>query len=380
MKKGHYLVVLLLFSLFLHAQKEYEGKVIDASTGEPIPYVNIGIVEKGIGTITDEQGLFYLGFKNNEVQPTDIVLFSSLGYASLNIPLIDMQRVSNEYPVFKMKPATVALNEVVVSTKKGTFITDFVGYKKNNVSQSYGYWKDQKALGGEMATKIVVKRGLRRLSKFKFEIAHNPSDSLLLRVNAYKNDGNLGKPKTNLNTSGKNILLTVRNGESIIWVDLEPYDIYVKDDFSISLELLKVYGKEELDLILAAAYEQYGSYRKYASQGKWESVSKRNMAYYLETELLVPESVAKRFEKKESRKKKKLKTISGFTISKGRMVYGVEVFNNRTKESVFSDEKGRYIIVANKKDQIFFRKEGFKSLALTVGEKPTVNIIMKKIN
>ena len=210
-----------------------------------------------------------------------------------------------------------------------------------------------------MATRIVVKSGLRRLDRFQFEVFHNPSDSLLLRVNIYEDDGPVGSPKTNLNTSGENILVTVKKTDKIVWVDLKPFDIYVKNDFMVSLELLKVYGEEELGLILAAAFNKYGSYRKYASQDKWERIADQNMAYHLETKFMVSEKIAERYEKREERKRKKIRTISGFTLRKGRMIEGVEVINTRTKETVFTDENGRYTIAADKKDKITFKKRRF---------------------
>ena len=373
----HYLFTfIVLLALAVRGQKDYKGKVVDAKSGDIIPYLNIGDVEQGVGTVSDAEGLFHLNFEKDEVASTAIILFSALGYAPLNIPVAEMPLVFNEYPVFKMTPERVALNEVVVSNKDGRFIPDAIGYK-NFGERTFGYWKDQIALGGELATRIIAKSGIRRLEKLQFEVFYNPSDSLLLRVNIYEDDGVMGRPNTNLNKSGENVLVTVKNTDKMVWVDLKPYNIYVQNDFMVSLELLKVYGNEELDLILAAAFNQYGSYRKYASQDKWERIADQNMAYYLETSFMVPEKVAQRFEKREARKKKKVRTISGFALRRGRMVPGVEVTNNRTKETVFTDENGRYTIAADKKDEIFFRKEGYKVMILTVGDKPTANIIMK---
>lgn len=371
--------ILVIFGLvcsWIFPQKDYKGKVVDAQTGRAIPYVNIGIVSQGIGTVSDEEGLFHLYFEKGEVEPTAVILFSALGYAPINIPVENMPLVYNEYPIFKMNPERVNLNEVVVSNKDGRFIPDAIGYK-NFGERTFGYWKDQIALGGELATRIIAKSGIRRLERFQFEVFHNPSDSLLLRVNIYEDDGAIGSPKTNLNKSGKNILTTVKKTDKIVWVDLKPYDIYVENDFMVSLELLKVYGEQKLGLILAAAFNKYGSYRKYASQDKWERIADQNMAYYLETQFMVSEKVAQRFEKREARKKKKIRTISGFALRRGRMVMGVQVTNTRTKETVFTDENGRYVIAADKKDEILFKKEGYKLMVLTVGEKPTANIIMK---
>ena len=376
LKKHFSFLAIVFFFQISGAQKDFKGKVVDAATNEVIPYVNIGILEQGIGTVSNEEGFFHLYFKKDEVESSAVILFSALGYAPLNIPVSKMPLLFNEYPVFKMTPQRVVLNEVVVSNKGDRFITNLVGYK-NYGERTYGYWKDQIALGGELATRIVAKTGLRRLDRFQFEVFYNPSDSLLLRVNVYEDDGPVGSPKTNLNKSGQNILVTVKKTDKIVWVDLRPFDIYVENDFMVSLELLKVYGDEGLGLILAAAFNKYGSYRKYASQDKWERIADQNMAYHLETQLMVSEKVAQRFEKRKLKKQKKVRTISGFTLNKGRMIPGVEVINTRTKEIVFTDSKGRYLIAADKNDRILFKKVGHQQMILTVGDKPTANIIMK---
>ena len=377
LKKGWYVFTfLLVVTLSLNGQRNYKGRVVDAKTGKPVPYVNIGIVKKQIGTVSDEEGLFHLQLEENYVEFTSKVLFSVLGYATLNIPLNKMPLVFDEIPVFKMEPSTVELNEVVVSNKNGVFIPDPIGYE-NFGEQSFGYWKDKVALGGELATKINVKNGLRRLERFRFEVYDNPSDSLLLRVNIYDDDGILGGPKTNLNQSGENILVTVKKTDKIIWVDLRPFDLYVQNDFIISLELVRLYDSRELGLILVATNDQYGSFRKYASQSSWELFTDQNMAYYLETQLMVSKKVGQRIEKKKKRKMEKTPTISGFTIKQGKMIQGVEITNNRTNETVFTDDKGRYTITAKKNDKVFFRKEGFQEMMLIVGDKPTANVIMK---
>ena len=377
-QKGRFVVTafFLFFCVLASAQQDHKGRVIDGKTGAPIPYVNIGIQERNVGTVSNEEGIFHLVLTQFEPRPDELILFSALGYESLEIAIKDFPMVFNTYPDFKMKPSPLALNEVVVSNREGRFIPDNIGYR-NYGEQDFGYWKDNIALGGELATRIFAKTGLRRLERLQFEVFHNPSDSLLLRANIYDDDGSLGRPNTNLNTSKKNILVTVKKDDHIKWVDLQPYDIYVKDDFMVSLELLQVYGNEELGLLLAAASSRYGSYRKYASQAKWKRINDRNMAYYLETSLMVPDKVADRYERRTAKKKKKARTLSGFTIERGRMLSNVQVLNQRTKDQVMTDEKGRYTIEVRKNDLLRFSKEGYKTLQLQVADKLTANIIMK---
>src|SRR6267142_1827990 len=60
------------------------GSVIEGRTGKPIPFVNIGIVEKNIGTLSDPDGSFELTIPAQYVH--DSVIFSSLGFNKRIIP------------------------------------------------------------------------------------------------------------------------------------------------------------------------------------------------------------------------------------------------------------------------------------------------------
>ena len=54
-------IILLLFLQNLIAQNiTLKGKVTDAESGEPLAFVNIGVVESGNGTTSDENGQFTL--------------------------------------------------------------------------------------------------------------------------------------------------------------------------------------------------------------------------------------------------------------------------------------------------------------------------------
>ncbi|WP_350286033.1 carboxypeptidase-like regulatory domain-containing protein [uncultured Croceitalea sp.] len=298
------MMALFFCCLLVCGQKEYKGRLLDSETNLPLPYVNIGIVDKGIGTVSDEKGLFHFDLSSAKISDIDEILFSVMGYESLLIPVKNITLVYNDYVDVFITPAAFELKEVVVSNKGEWFIKDNIGYR-NFGEKNYGYWKDNIALGGELATRIIAKSGLRKLKKFEFEVWHNPSDSLLLRVNIYEDDGKMGRPGTSLNTSGANILCTVNSDDKMVQVDLSPYDVYVKDDFVVSLELLKVYGDKELGLVLSATFNNYGSYRKSSSQDKWEYLSDLNMAYYVASELMVSEKEAQRFELRVAKKKEK---------------------------------------------------------------------------
>ncbi|MDX1334131.1 MAG: carboxypeptidase-like regulatory domain-containing protein, partial [Robiginitalea sp.] len=257
--------VLFLLGLPVRAQLAYEGSVLDAKTGKPIPFVNIGVVGRGIGTVSDADGKFLLQFRPKEVGEGDVLRISSLGYQPREVPLGRLNpRVA--YFTFRLQPDPIALREVVVTDKALMEVEETHGYP-DLLGKGIGYWKDSVALGGELASRIRLRKGLYRLNSLFFHILDNPSDSLLLRINLYSPDSKAGIPGENLNKSGRNILYTLPASKIFSVIDLRPYDLWARNDVIVSLELLAVHGSETVGLSLPAGrYPNGKSFRRYASQ------------------------------------------------------------------------------------------------------------------
>ncbi len=86
------------------------GKVVDETTGEPLPFAGIGNRGNTIGTATNGKGEFSL--KLPRQADADTLTFSYLGYMPRRIPLAEL----NANPlVVKLKAAAVPLDEVVVT-------------------------------------------------------------------------------------------------------------------------------------------------------------------------------------------------------------------------------------------------------------------------
>lgn len=369
--------VFFLFGIlqFGYGQRDYKGIILDKDTNEPIPYVNIGFPKKGVGTVSDEQGLFHLEFEADQFSPTDILQFSSLGYGTINKEVSELNFSYNDYPKIYMVPEAEQLNAVVV-TNAGLFESkEPIGYE-NGGHQFYGYWKDNVALGGELATKIRIKKGLRKLDEFTFEVWGNTSDSVLVRINFYKTDGNDGFPGTNLNTSGRNILHTIKSTPGVARINLSEFDLFVRDDFIVSLELLKVYGKSKIGLILAAADNRFtDSFKKYASQDKWELMKDVAMAYQLES------TFYSKKQKKVSKRTPKIKvtsTISGYVFHGNIALSDVKVINLSKGVTINTNEKGNYKIEAEEGDMLQFIAQGMKILTVKILEKKFINIRLER--
>lgn len=75
-------LAILFAAQWVHCQDLIQGMVADSTTFSPLPYVNVVLKNKNRGTISDTQGNFKL-----VGSPTDTLVFSFVGYGTVEIPL-----------------------------------------------------------------------------------------------------------------------------------------------------------------------------------------------------------------------------------------------------------------------------------------------------
>lgn len=105
----------ILFSALLpaNAQMLISGKTLDASSEEPVPFVNIGIEGTATGTTSDSQGRFRLEIPNRLSRSN--IRFSSLGYDDKSISAAEL--LKSEDNVIRLNPQDYDIEEVVVEDK-----------------------------------------------------------------------------------------------------------------------------------------------------------------------------------------------------------------------------------------------------------------------
>ena len=108
--KNLLILIFLSFSFSLLAQTKVSGLVFDEQ-GEPVPYANVIFSDSRVGTITNENGKFYLESDDNysEIQITFV------GFVTETIPLI--KNVTFDIEVI-LKTDNEALSEVVIFSGK----------------------------------------------------------------------------------------------------------------------------------------------------------------------------------------------------------------------------------------------------------------------
>jgi iron complex outermembrane receptor protein len=100
------LTVLSLLALSAaYAQTAIKGKVVDASTNQPVQGVTVSMLQNKSNTITDKNGNFTIKTNNNQ----DSVRFTSVGYTSKNMAASGIELL------VLLSPSFANLNEIVVT-------------------------------------------------------------------------------------------------------------------------------------------------------------------------------------------------------------------------------------------------------------------------
>ncbi len=183
---------LLLFLAVSVAQAQsltrIKGKVIDAKTGETLPFVNISILGTKQGTQTDMNGSFYL--ETNLIKPSIRVAF--VGYAP-EVREIDGGKIVSV--TFKLRTQNTDLQEVTIKGKKGryrnkdnpavTLIRKVIEHKDQNRKESLDYYQYNKyeKLEFDLSNVSEKFRNKRSLRKFDFVFNHLDTSQITGKVN-----------------------------------------------------------------------------------------------------------------------------------------------------------------------------------------------------
>lgn len=258
MKKIVLFILCISYSFFF-SQQNCVGILIDSLNAKPIEFANIGIIGKGVGTVTNEKGEF------NFVIPDSLLKFpvkvSMIGYRS---KVINSKYFSNQKNIQLVEQSNV-LDEVKVVAKKS--VTKILG-NQTKTTAVVGSFKENK-LGAEMGIKLKIKKTRTHIKTFYLNIAKNQIEKLIFRFNVY-NLTEKGYPKDNILT--QNIMIEPKDKIGLIEFDLMPYNIFVNDDVIVSVEWVKDLGNTNL---LGFSTKLIGSdtYFRRASQDIWEKSS-----------------------------------------------------------------------------------------------------------
>ena len=258
-----YLIIITAFIINIANAQQYSGIIRDSTTNEPIPFVNIGIMNKGTGTVSQADGNFKLIIAHEFL--ADTIRISMIGYEKKMILVRDFIE-ANEYNfiTINLQPDIQELNTIIVRPRNmkeiilgNTFDSPHImaGFKTND-------------LGAEIETIMKVHdERTYYLKTAGFYIGKCLYDSILFRVNIYNIVDR--KPGEILHTLP--IYVKIVNGQTKLLIDLTPYNITVDDDFILSLEWIQDLSDKTTSLMFCAGFIGNRIFYKLTSQDKWST-------------------------------------------------------------------------------------------------------------
>ncbi len=282
MKKAINMAIFLLATTAF-AQQTISGKIIDSENKKVLAYVNIGIKDKSIGTVSDSNGIFNLKLTKS-VNGKDKIVFSHIGYVQQEHGISTMLNNNN---TIILDPETTVLNEVVLQfkapkAKKIGRKRKGLGLMHSNFYSAYENSVDDR-LSKEMGMRLPVNKDC-KISGLNFNITSNDFKSLKFRVNFYRIKN--GFPDEILNTD--DVIFEIKNGH-LGWfnVDLTKSDMYLEKDLkevAVTIQWLESEKNDDnskyFSISTAAATSKNFYYREKAMD-KWLR-GKSKLSFYLD--------------------------------------------------------------------------------------------------
>ncbi|MCB0514855.1 MAG: carboxypeptidase-like regulatory domain-containing protein [Chitinophagales bacterium] len=251
-------IIIAIFNNYTIWAQDITGMVVNSANEQAIEFVNIGIVGKNIGTVSDENGHFSL-FIDAHLD-NDSILFSAIGYAPQWIKIADLRR--NSDATIRLEEKVYEFSEVVIKPK--TFKKKILGITADIKQIAAGFHDN--LLGYECGIMIKVKKTA-ILKQLNINVSSCTYDSVFYRLNIYEDRGEMGFE--NILKEPIYIKLLKEEVEDEIQIDLRAKNIVVSGNALITLEHIKNLGEGHLDFCAAFGKKTY--FRE-TSQAKWETV------------------------------------------------------------------------------------------------------------
>ena len=234
-----------------------QGIVKCSTSQNPVKYVNIGIIGKGIGTVSRPDGRYSLEL--NPLYDRDTLMFSCIGYHPFKITVGDFRKLE-QHNVF-LEKRIIELAEVVV--RPGSYRSRTLGHTTRSKSVRAGFKENQ--LGYEMGVAIKIQKPS-FIEKVNINIASTSYDTLFYRLNIYSLAE--GSEYENILTFPIYLELPANQLDQTIVLDLSAHSMRVSEDILITLEHIRELGPGHL--YFSAGLRGRTHYRK-TSQANWES-------------------------------------------------------------------------------------------------------------
>ncbi|MBJ6107994.1 carboxypeptidase-like regulatory domain-containing protein [Hymenobacter sp. BT523] len=253
--------------------QQLSGTVSGATSQQPLPFVNIGLPARGLGTVSDEQGRYQLRY--NPAYAADTVRISSVGFEPRLVPFAALLAAPNVV----LTPAAVSLAEVSVLATNTKLRTHTLGLAKP--SSHFDMHMSSNELGTELGTIIRLARRPTLVQTLHVAVVKNEAGPLTFRLNLYRLDAK-GLP-TNDKLLSRDVLLTASETPGVLTADLSADHLVVDQDFLLAVEWVKGADAVAVDLTKRLGFGGslsygYDIFMRRTSQAAWKKPTfKSNM-------------------------------------------------------------------------------------------------------
>lgn len=268
--KKIFLAICFLFLNFTFSQITING-IVKSETNIPLQYVNIGIKNKNVGTISDEKGNFSITIDNTRIN--ELLTFSYIGFEEKTVKIEELIKLKFQEIILNEK--TTVLEEVLIISTKATELK--IGTKSYS-SMVAGYVRannDKNNDIQEFAKKIKLKKPSVLLD-VNINLFNVKTDTASFRINIYNIKNDL--PNEKINTENIIVKKKVENGWNNF--DLQNFNLKYNVPIFITIEYLPKKMDEEEPFRYSG--QMFGeSITRSSSLGIWNSKSGLTMAMYV---------------------------------------------------------------------------------------------------
>ena len=258
--KNILLIILFITLNFLGYSQEIKmsGIIIDSKTEKSIEFVNIGILKKNKGTVSNLNGEFSITISKEFLN--DSITISHLNYYPIKIKV---QNSTNQTIFLDQK--TNELSEVVITNKKKR--KRKIGVKSYNPLLWLGaISRDNDII--ENAQRINIPKKEVRVKYVNIYLRKGfKSDSAYIRINFYKNLDNTPGDRIVF----ENIIQKKRIEPGWIQIDLTDNYVYLQEDFFVGVEFMPDFINP-LEVYLGAILTKGKGYSRRSSLGIWNKI------------------------------------------------------------------------------------------------------------
>ena len=240
------------------------GSISSSTTQQAVPFANVGLPHRNLGTVSDEQGRYQLSY--NPAYAADTVRISSIGFQPRLIPFAALF----SQPSLTLIPQEVALKEVSVAAASIYQHTSTVGLATPAPRTDFHMMAN--ALGTEIGALIHLPKHPALVQSLHVAVVKNEAGPLTFRLNLYRLDAQ-GQPTTE-KLLQRDVLLTAKPEAGVLTVDLSADHLVLDEDFLLGLEWVKGADTSSVDLTKQIRFGgalHYGGrlYIRLASQAAW---------------------------------------------------------------------------------------------------------------